>query len=163
MKRIREVNTQRYKDPEIRKQHRQLIKLAMNRPEVRKKLLELRELYDIKSIGFDPYNAYQEISRWQDEDGFNVVEYRQGVQTMGGPTKEFERLALDGKIIHGGNPVLRWMMDNVGLRIDVNDNYMVGKGKISTGKVDGVVASIIGIGEAMEYKEKEPDIYIGVW
>jgi len=130
---------------------------------IRKKLNDLSKVYDIQTIGFDPYNAYQEISKWKDEDGFKVVEYRQGIPTMGEPTKEFERIVLDNRIIHGGHPVLRWMMDNVVLRRDPNDNYMIGKGKHSTGKVDGIVATIIALGEAIEHKEKEPEIYTGNW
>lgn len=130
---------------------------------VEKVIEECCKKYNVKSIGYDPYNARQTIINWNDNMDTEFVEYRQGWATMGEPTKEFERLLLDGKIIHGGHPVLRWMADNAMLRKDVNDNYMVGKGKVSKDKVDGIVASIIALGETIRWREQESEIYIGSW
>ena len=126
-------------------------------------ILECQKKYNIVSIGYDPYNALQVITKWVEDYGLQVEEYRQGWQTMSEPTKEFERLLLDGKIIHGGHPVLRWMADNAMLIRDTNDNYRVAKGKVSKDKVDGIVAAIMAMGEAIHYREEESEIYIGTW
>lgn len=130
---------------------------------IEKTVLECQEKYNIVSIGYDPYNALQIITKWVEDYDLHVEEYRQGWQTMSEPTKEFERLLIDGKIIHGGHPVLRWMADNAMLIRDTNDNYRVAKGKVSKDKVDGIVAAIMAIGEAIQFREKEQEIYVGTW
>ena len=101
--------------------------------------------------------------QWVEEENFHVEEYRQGWATMSEPTKEFERLLMDGKIIHGGHPVLRWMADNAMCIRDTNDNYRVAKGKVSKDKVDGIIAAIMGMGEAIRFREKETEIYVDTW
>lgn len=58
---------------------------------------------------------------------------------MSPPTKE---LTLDKKLAHGGNPVLRWMMDNIFIRMDPAGNIRADKQK-STEKIDGAIATIM--------------------
>ena len=130
---------------------------------IEKTLQDCLEKYNVVSIGYDPYNARQKIIDWIDKFDTQFEEYRQGWATMSEPTKEFERLLMDGKIVHGGHPVLRWMADNAMLRKDVNDNYMVGKGKISKDKVDAVVAAIIAMGECIRFREVQTEPSIEVW
>jgi phage terminase large subunit-like protein len=57
------------------------------------------------------------------------------------------RLTLDGKIAHGGHPVLRWMMDNIFVRTDPAGNIKPDKEK-SSEKIDGAVALIMGLDRA---------------
>lgn len=38
------------------------------------------------------------------------------------PTKELMKLTLEQKLVHGGHPVLRWMMDNIYIRNDPAGN-----------------------------------------
>jgi phage terminase large subunit-like protein len=111
---------------------------------IKKTIDECRQKYNLVSVGFDPYNAYQ-------------------YATMSEPTKEFKSLCIDGKIIHAGHPVLSWMADNAMLREDQNDNCMIGKGKISKDKVDGVAAAIMALGETIRFREKESEIYVDTW
>ena len=127
---------------------------------IEKKLEELTQTYNIISIGYDPFNARQKIIEWQDKFTPEFEEYRQGWPTMSEPTKEFERRIKSGKLVHGGHPVLKWMADNAMLRMDVNDNYMVGKGKISKDKVDGVVAAIISVGESIRMVEVTGELMV---
>ena len=51
-------------------------------------------------------------------DGFEVVTFGQGFRDMSGPTKEWEKLVVSGKLRHGGNPLLRWMASNVSVDSD---------------------------------------------
>lgn len=114
---------------------------------VRKWINEAAERYSIQEIGFDSWNATQ-LSHELIGDGFNLVEMRQGYGTLSGPSKELEKLVLAGKLMHGGNPVLRWNASNVAVQRDVNDNLRPVKDK-STGRIDGIVATIMGLGRAM--------------
>jgi len=73
---------------------------------------------------------------------------------MSFPSKEFEKCALQGKICHGGDDILRWMMGNVSLRYDASGNIKPDKSK-SGDKVDGVVAAVMAMGEALTFVEEE--------
>lgn len=66
---------------------------------------------------------------------------------MTAPSKELLRLVLAKQIAHGGNPVLRWMADNVTAKSDPAGNVKPDKGK-STNKIDGIVAAIMALARA---------------
>lgn len=80
--------------------------------------------------------------------GFTVVPFGQGFKDMSPPTKELMKLTLERKIAQGGNPVLRWMMDNIFIRTDPAGNIKADKEK-STEKIDGVIASIMALDRAI--------------
>ena len=58
---------------------------------------------------------------------FTVVPFGQGYRDMSPPTKELMKLVLEKRIAHGGNEVLRWMMDNVFVRTDSAGNIKMDK------------------------------------
>jgi phage terminase large subunit-like protein len=80
--------------------------------------------------------------------GFTVVPFGQGFKDMSPPTKELMKLTLEKKIAHGGQPVLRWMMDNIFIKSDPAGNIKADKEK-STEKIDGVVATIMALDRAI--------------
>jgi phage terminase large subunit-like protein len=69
-----------------------------------------------------------------------------------------ERLVLGGQVGHGGNPVLRWMVDNVTVQRDANANIKPDKRK-SRNKIDGVVALVNALDRAMRKEGKGPSVY----
>lgn len=113
---------------------------------IRRRLNELAETYQIAEVAYDPWNATQ-LSIQLQEDGIAMVEMRQGFASLSGPSKELLRLVLSGGVAHGGNPVLRWMADNVTAKTDPAGNVKPDKGK-STNKIDGIVAAVMAIGRA---------------
>lgn len=58
------------------------------------------------------------------------------------------KLVLEQRIAHGGQPVLRWMMDNIFIRTDPAGNIKPDKEK-STEKIDGAVATIMALDRAI--------------
>lgn len=114
---------------------------------IRAKLKALAELYQIKEIAFDPWNATALATDLM-EDGFACVQFRQGFASMSEPAKELEKLILGKKIRHGGNPVLSWMIGNCSVETDAAGNIKPSKKK-STEKIDGVVSTIMALGRAM--------------
>jgi phage terminase large subunit-like protein len=67
---------------------------------------------------------------------------------MSGPSKEYERLIYEDKIIDS-NPVMKWMVGNAVIKIDINGNYKPLKEyKSSTKRIDGVITSIMSIDRA---------------
>jgi len=115
---------------------------------IRKKVNDLSELYDIQEIAFDPWNAQQLSNQLQDEDGFTMVEFRQGWKSMNEPCKNLQVLMKRQAIKHGGNEILEWMAGNVAVKIDESENIRIDKKK-SFEKVDGIVALAMAIGRGI--------------
>lgn len=78
------------------------------------------------------------------DEGVTLAAFGQGFLSMAAPTKRFLDLVASRRLHHGGNPVLRFMADNVVLRKDPAGNSKVDKEK-SAQKVDGIVACIMAI------------------
>lgn len=118
------------------------------------------EQFDVQAFGFDPWNARKLAGDLQNGgmDAELQIEMRQGHQTLGGPTKEFERLVFAQKVEHGGHPVLAWMAGHCSIRFDVNLNYVPDK-KNSLDKIDGIVATVMAIGLAMNVEDDGMDEY----
>lgn len=110
---------------------------------VRRDINQLRKEYQIKEIAFDRWNSSQLVTELED-DGFTMVEMGQGFASMNAPTKALEEMVVGGEIVHGGNPVLRWMASNTAVRTDPAGNYKPDKEK-SGEKIDGIVACIMGL------------------
>jgi len=114
---------------------------------IEKFIEELGTRFDIREIVYDRWGAAQ-MSQNLERLGFTVVPFGQGFASMSPPTKELMRLILSGKIAHGGNPVLRWMADNVCVRTDPAGNIKPDKEK-SSEKIDGIVALIMALDRAV--------------
>ena len=117
----------------------------------------LRTMYDIRAIGYDPHNAWQTIAKLE-ADGLPMDKFSQGIMNMSPPSKEFERIVRNGMLNHGGNPVLRWMLQNCVPYYDANENLKIRKMKETRGaKIDGIVSTVIALGEFL--KNPVDDVY----
>jgi phage terminase large subunit-like protein len=92
----------------------------------------------VREICADPWNATQFMQDMEAE-GYMVVEIRQGIQTLGGATKDFREQVYQGNVIHNNNPVLTWALSNAVTRQDANENIMLDKSK-STERIDPIAA-----------------------
>lgn len=114
---------------------------------IRADIDKIADEYNVMSIAYDRWNSSQMVINMQ-SDGFTMSPFGQGYGSMSAPTKEFEKMVLQGKVEHFGNPVLRWMMSSVAIQRDPAGNIKPDKRK-SSQKIDGVVASIMALGEMM--------------
>lgn len=112
---------------------------------------ELSQKYHIKEIAFDRWGSQMLVERLTDM-GLTVVPFGQGFKDMSSPTKMFYELLMKGKMIHGGNPVLRWMAGNVVVDKDPAGNIKVTKSR-SKDKIDGIVASIMALDRCVRHEE----------
>lgn len=114
---------------------------------------ELGEKYHILEIAFDRWGATQMV---QDLEGmgFTVVPFGQGYSSMSAPTKEFYKILMEGRMVHGGNPVLRWMAGNVVIDTDPAGNIKVTKAR-SKEKIDGIVAAIMALDRCIRNQGQE--------
>lgn len=117
----------------------------------------LGERFNIEEIAFDRWGAFQ-VSQALQGAGFTMVGFGQGFRSMAGPTKELLRLVLDGKLAHGGHPVLRWMADNMMVSSDAAGNVKPNKAK-SREKIDGIVAGIMALDRAVRHLGKKRSVY----
>lgn len=114
---------------------------------VKADILRIVADYDLRTSAYDRWNSSQTIIDLQNE-GMECNPFGQGYGSMSAPTKVFEKLVLTGKIEHFGNPVLRWMLASTLVKTDPAGNIKPDKEK-STQKIDGIVASIMALGEWM--------------
>ncbi len=108
---------------------------------------ELNRHYHIREIAFDRWGAVQ-MTQNLEEMGFTVVPFGQGFKDMSPPTKELMKLVLEKRLIHDGNPVLRWNMDNIYIKQDPAGNIKMDKAK-STEKIDGAIACVMALDRAI--------------
>ena len=120
-------------------------------------IYDLAEKYHILEIAVDRWNATQMIQNLEGE-GFTIVPFGQGFSSMSAPTKEFYRLLMEGQIIHGGHPVLRWMAGNVVIDTDPAGNIKVTKAK-SKEKIDGIVAAIMALDRCIRQEGQGGSVY----
>lgn len=110
---------------------------------IRDHILDLAKRYKIQSIGYDPYRAVEIVRDLQD-GGLNMVEHRQGMLSMSGPTSAVEGFIRRREMAHPDHPVLNWMVSNCMPVSDRAGNTMLmkGDGKVRH-KIDGVVAMLM--------------------
>lgn len=119
---------------------------------VKARILADLDVFDVTSIGYDRWNATQIVNDLVAEDA-PMVKVGQGMLSMNPPLKEMQRLVLAGTrgaplLEHGGNPLMRWMVDNLAVATDAAGNVKPDKAN-SGDKIDGVSALANAISEAL--------------
>lgn len=120
------------------------------------------DAYSVEEIAYDPWNATQLVTDLANEEA-PMVAMRQGYASMSPPLKELSRLLLTGTaarplVRHSGDPVLRWMVDNLAVAMDPAGNVKPDR-KTSADKIDGVVALVMALGRAMAAGEELRSAY----
>ena len=118
---------------------------------------DLGKKYHIREIAYDRWNATQMVQNLEDM-GFTMVPFGQGFRDMSPPSKELYKLLMEGNIVHGGHPVLKWMAQNVVMRNDPAGNIKPDKER-SVEKIDGIVALIMGLDRAIRYNDNSTSVY----
>ena len=93
-------------------------------------------------VGYDPWNAQYWIQEMKDLN-FNMIEVRQGFKTLSQPMKELAADLIAKRINYGNNPVLKWNLTNVSVKVDENGNIRPIKGVSSRARIDGAVSLLI--------------------
>lgn len=124
-------------------------------------ILELRDRFQIKQIGFDPWNGADLANRLADE-GIELVRFEQLAKYFHPAMQTLERAYMSGRLVHGGDPVLEWCASNLIAKRDTNLNMKPDR-KRSADKIDDMVALLIAIGIATtpeEDDERDLDGYV---
>ena len=101
------------------------------------------EKWEVREVGYDAYNAASMVARLHDS-GIPVKKVGQGMAVLNNPSKYVEKLILNQKIKHNGNPFIGWQLSNCEVYTDVNGNIKIRKNEADkSAKVDGIIALII--------------------
>jgi len=73
-----------------------------------------------------------------------MLQLGQGFASLSAPTKELNRLVVEGKLRHGGDPLLRWCASNVATKTDPAGNVKPDKER-SAHRIDPIVALIFAV------------------
>ena len=95
--------------------------------------------YDVRSFGFDPYNAKQFVDRWESENGpYGITKVIQGVKTESVPLGELKKLAED-RVLLFDEQLMMFCMGNAIVIEDTNGNRKLLKTRYDQ-KIDAVSA-----------------------
>jgi phage terminase large subunit-like protein len=110
---------------------------------VKHAVLQAAQAFDLRSVEFDRWNSSQIVRELEDE-GVAMIEVGQGFSSLSAPTKELQRLVVEGKLRHGGDPLLRWCASNVAVTMDAAGNVKPAKDR-SAHRIDPIVGLIMAI------------------
>lgn len=95
--------------------------------------------YDVRAVGYDPYNAKDFITRWASENGeYGLEKVRQGRQTESVPLRELKILAGERMLLFD-ELLMEFTMGNAIVQSDNNGNLFLMKLKYEA-KIDNVSA-----------------------
>lgn len=95
--------------------------------------------YDVRSFGFDPYNAREFVERWERENGpFGIEKVIQGAKTESVPLGELKKLAEDRSLFFD-EALMSFAMGNCIVMEDTNGNRKLLK-KRHEAKIDPVAS-----------------------
>ena len=95
--------------------------------------------YDVRSFGFDPYNAQAFVERWERENGpFGIEKVIQGAKTESVPLGELKKMAED-RLLLFDEDLMSYAMGNCITLEDTNGNRKLFKKRYES-KIDPVAA-----------------------
>ena len=95
--------------------------------------------YDVRCLGYDPYNAREFIERWERENGpYGIEKVIQGAKTESVPLGELKRLSEE-RLLHFDEQLMSFAMGNCIALEDTNGNRKLYK-KRHEAKIDAVAA-----------------------
>lgn len=103
-------------------------------------IMKLSNDFYIEGIFYDKWNSSQFIHECE-KQGFVCKPISQSIGAFNKPTKELQRLILNGKVKIDNNPITRFCFSNVVIKSDWNDNIKPDKAT-NEDKIDGVIAMI---------------------
>jgi phage terminase large subunit-like protein len=112
------------------------------------KIAALHGAYNIQALAFDRWRI-QDLERELNAIGCGVplVPFGQGFKDMAPAVDALERLVEEGKLRHGGHPVLAMAAVNAKTEMDAAGNRKLSKRR-STGRIDPIVALAMALGVA---------------
>jgi phage terminase large subunit-like protein len=131
--------------------------IVVNYREVEDLIISLSRKFDLTEIAMDDWNGQATAQRLT-EAGLTMIQFRQGFKSMNEPTKELMNHILERRIVHNGNEVLTWNLENMVVKTDPAGNVKPDKEK-SSQRIDGAVALIMALDRALKHTEPKGSVY----
>ena len=108
--------------------------------------------YDVRSVGYDPYNAKDFINRWSRENGeFGIEKVRQGSKTETVPLGEIKKMT-ENRLIRFDQQLMTFCMGHCVAILDTNGNRKLSKARRNE-KIDSVAALLDAYVAFKAYKD----------
>ncbi len=113
-------------------------------------------------IGYDPAFATDIATKLREKAGLQAIEVLQNYKYMNEPCHAFEGLVKAKRAVHDGNKLMRWNVANVAVKTDDAGRIRPVKPRRSGKKIDGVVATLMGLSRLMAQPDrpKKPRVYV---
>jgi phage terminase large subunit-like protein len=103
--------------------------------------------FDVREVAVDKWRAKQLMTALA-EDGLVVVEVAPTALNIAPAASALERLLKEGRLRHGGHPILAWNAGNAVADVDAVGNVRPSKVR-SGGRIDGISALCIALVRAL--------------
>lgn len=122
---------------------------AISKLVVISRLVAICSRFDVQAIGYDRWRI-EDFKMLMADEGVELPlePFGQGFKDMAPAVDEFERMLISGELRHDDNHVMNWNAGSAVLDTDPAGNRKPTKAK-STGRIDGVVASVMAAGLAL--------------
>lgn len=114
---------------------------------IEEKIIEVNETFNLLSVGYDGWNASQAVQRLRAAN-VKMEQFIQGPKSYHPAMQAVEVAYLNGKLVHGDDPILNWNASNMVARQDANLNNAPDK-KRATEKIDDFCALLMAEGRAI--------------
>ncbi|WP_246737854.1 MULTISPECIES: terminase large subunit [Rhizobium] len=108
---------------------------------------KMADMFTVEEVNFDPYMARDMVASLEGS-GIPVNLFSQGIMNFAKPVVDFEDMMMTRRLVHGGNPLLRWSVGNTVMQRDANENRKPNKDR-SSDRIDPTVASIMAVARAV--------------
>ncbi len=132
---------------------------ATDRVAIARRLADVRQAYDVRGIAFDRWR-FEDLGKLLSDEGIDLplVEFVPGFKSYAPACDAFERAVLERRMLHNGNPLLKWQAGNCVIETDPAGNRKPTKAK-SLDRIDGIVSAIMAVGLAE--RDEGPKVYRG--
>jgi phage terminase large subunit-like protein len=122
-------------------------------------LANLAARCNLREVRFDRWRIH-DLQRALERIGAQVplAPHGQGYRDMSGALDQFEALALNSRLRHGDHPLLTWCAANAVVTRDAAGNRKIDRSR-ATGRVDGLVAAVMGVAAMSGAPEERPAEY----
>jgi len=128
---------------------------AISKRTILQRLSGLCEFFDVIAVGYDRWRIEDLISMANDE-GITLPPMKpfgQGFKDMSPAVENFERMLLNGDLVHNGHKVLTMCAGNAVIEQDGAENRKLSKEK-ANGRIDLMVAGVMAVGVMSSSLEK---------
>lgn len=132
---------------------------AISKLHILRHLVELMDIFDIQCIAYDRWRIQDLIQLAADYEYSlpELIPFGQGYKDMSPAIEKFEAALLNNQVTHNGHPILTNCAANAVTVADDAGNRKFSKEK-ATGRIDLIVAAVMGAGVALNGKEEKQNI-----